>query len=287
MNTENLNEIIKKTYANLTLNNFKTLGFESPLFEEPIVGIVAGDDSYYDFLKEHIGPFHWSPTEVLGLKYDISKLNSKNIRVISMVFPQTERTRVAQRKAITFPSDNWVVSRGEWEPLMREFSGALIDKLEKKGYKAVSIDLQPEFKRETSDNLGIASRWSHRHSAYAAGLATFSLTDALISIKGMAVRVTSTIIEIDPSIDSIDPTCTVKNRPGPYDWCLYYKNGTCGACIKRCPCDAISKNGHDKEVCSQYEKVCLPNWPAHIERGDYIFGCGLCQTKIPCEFKRP
>ncbi len=287
MNNKQLEKTIKETYDGLQLNNFGTLGHkEEKLFEEPIVGVVSGADDYYKFLKEHIGDFHWSPKEVLGLKYNTDDIKNENIRIISMVFPQTEKTRLAQRKAIEFPSDNWLVSRGEWEPMMKEFSGKLISCLESKGYKAVSIDLQPEFQREVSKNLGISSRWSHRHTAYAAGLATFSLTDALITEKGMAVRLSTTVLEIRPD-DDIVPTCTKETRPGHYDWCLHYKSGTCGACIKRCPCDAITKNGHDKELCSRYEDACMPNWPKHIDKGNYIFGCGLCQAKTPCEYKKP
>lgn len=36
--------------------------------------------------------------------------------------------------------------------------------------------------------IGIASRWSERHAAYAAGLGTFSLSDGFISSRGIAHR---------------------------------------------------------------------------------------------------
>ncbi len=288
MNNIELKSIINAVYCGLKLNNFNILGKkDEPLFLEPMMGVVSGVDDYYNFLKTHIGEFHWSPLEVLRLKYKTEKINEENIRVISMVFPQNENTRLMQRKATVFPSDNWVVSRGEWEPLMKEFSGKLVSEMESLGYKAVSIDLQPEFQREVSEPLGIASRWSHRHSVYAAGLGTFSLSDGIITEKGMAVRLSTMVIEVKSEADQVIPTCTQDSRFGPYDWCLYYKDGSCGACIKRCPCEAISKNGHDKDLCSNYEDVCASMWPPHIERGDYKFGCGLCQAKVPCEYRRP
>ncbi len=293
MDNKELEKIINDVYCGLELNNFKTLGRrEAPLFLNPLVGVVSGTDDYYAFLKSHIGEFFWSPLEVLRLKYKTENINEKNIRVIPMVFPQTENTRVKQRKATIFPSDNWLVSRGEWEPLMKEFSGKLVSKMERMGYKAVSIDLQPEFQRETSENLGIASRWSHRHSVYAAGLGTFGLSDGIITEKGMAVRLSTMVIELNNAEEQIVPTCTVDTRPGHYDWCLYYKDGSCGACIKRCPCDAITKDGHNKDICSNYEDLCEENNLApkeieNIDRSNYIFGCGICQAKIPCEYKRP
>jgi len=39
--------------------------------------------------------------------------------------------------------------------------------------------------------VGPASSWSERHAAYAAGLGTFSLNDALITPKGIAHRLGS------------------------------------------------------------------------------------------------
>ena len=80
---------------------------------------------------------------------------------------------------------------------MEEFSGKLVAELEAQSYRCVSVDLQPEFSRETSPDLGIASKWSHRHAAFAAGLGTFGLSDGFISEKGKAIRITSMVIEAD------------------------------------------------------------------------------------------
>ncbi|MCI7300813.1 MAG: hypothetical protein SOR93_15890 [Clostridiales Family XIII bacterium] len=272
---------IQNVFQSLEKNNFAVLGFaDEPMWEAPIVGVSAGNDSYYDFIKEHIGPFHWSPSEVFALKYEDVPAADR-LRVVSMIFPQTEKTRAMQQKAKVFPCDRWLVSRGKWEPLMEEFSGKLVAELEAQGYRCVSVDLQPEFSRETSPDLGIASKWSHRHAAFAAGLGTFGLSDGFISEKGKAIRITSLIIEAD-----LEPTDR-KGR-GPYDWCLYAFNGSCGACIKRCPVHAIDEKGHDKAACSAYEdEACDAYWPAHIERGTYIFGCGLCQSSVPCQNRRP
>lgn len=55
---------------------------------------------------------------------------------------------------------------------------------------------------------------------------------------------------------------------------------SCGACIKRCPVNAISENGHDKVKCYKRAYVDAPN-----EFG--VSQCSLCQTKLTCEFKNP
>lgn len=276
-----VNSIIYEVFSNLKLNNFKALGMPyEPMYEKPLIGVCAGDDPYVGFLKEHIGEFHWSPAEVFQIKYGES-VEGKKLRVISLVFPQTEATKKMQEGATVFPCDRWVVSRGEWEYMMNEFSSALEESLEKEGIRCASIDLIKVFCREDSENLGIASKWSHRHMAYAAGLGTFGLNDGFISEKGIAVRMTSIVVEADLDI-------TDRGDRGPYDWCLYYSKGTCGACIGRCPVNAISEKGHDKNRCFDYEdEACEKYWPSHIDGSGYIFGCGLCQVKVPCRDKRP
>ena len=96
---------------------------------------------------------------------------------------------------------------------------------------------------------------------------------------GKAMRVGSVVARLE-----IAPT------PLPYDdhhaYCLYYTQGVCGRCIDRCPAGAITPAGHDKVACKAYiRQRAMP----HIKR-TYGFegrGCGLCQTKVPCESKIP
>lgn len=281
MNNNDLNRIIEDVYDSLEKNNFATLGNAGlPMYERPMIGVAMGDDPYYDFLKEHIGAFHWNPEEVFRLKYPDGTAG-RELRVVSMAFPQSSETVAAQSREKNCPAREWIVSRGEWEPLMKEFSGKLVKELEERGLRSVSIDLQPEFRTERSAALGIASRWSHRHSAYLAGLGTFGLSEGLITEKGKAVRITSLIVEAP-----LEPT---KRPYSEYrEWCLYFRDGSCGACMKRCPADAISREGHDKEACDAYEEFFAAHyWPEDIKRGNYILGCGLCQAGVPCQNKRP
>lgn len=281
MNNNEIEQIINDGYDSLEKNNFSTLNKPGvPMWERPLIGVAAGEDPYYDFLKEHIGPFHWSPADVFQLKYPGS-VSKEKLSVVSMVFPQTMETKQAQSKEQQCPAREWIVSRGEWEPLMKEFSGKLVVKLESMGIRSVSIDLQPEFSTARSETLGIASKWSHRHSAYLAGLGTFGLSEGLITERGKAVRITSLIIEAPL-------TPTVRPYSAHNEWCLYYKDGSCGVCMKRCPVNAITAEGHDKDACDAYEEVFASQyWPKDIERGNYILGCGLCQAGIPCQNKRP
>ena len=273
--------VINNVFDDLESNNFAVLGKpDEAMFESPLFGVAAGDDPYFDFLKGHIGEFHWSPAEAFAKKYsDVP--NASKLRVVSLIFPQTENTVELQNKQLYFPCDNWYVSRGEWEILMQEFGSKLETELNKEGVRATSIDLVDGLSVINSEKLGMASNWSHRHAAFSAGMGTFGLSDGFISERGMAVRLTSVIVEADLDI-------TPRGDIGPYDWCLYYKSGICGSCIRRCPVRAISEKGHDKIACSNYKDTkCADNWPEHIEHSGYSTPCGLCQTKIPCAVKRP
>lgn len=280
MNRKTIEALIHETYESLKKNNFATLGREKePLWGAPLVGIADGEDPYYEFLKTHIGPFHWSPREVFQLKYPGQE--PTNLRVVSMIFPQTKHTKETQRLETLCPSREWIVSRGEWEPMIEEFGEKLVKRLEDMGIKSVSLDLIKELRGFYDPKIGWASNWSHRHSAYLAGLGTFGLSDGLITEAGKAVRITSLIIEAPLEISIM-----------PYDnhhqWCLYYHDGSCKACINRCPANAISKMGHDKNLCADYEDYFLKHyWPEDIEQGEYMIGCGLCQVGIPCESQRP
>lgn len=281
MDLIDMEQIINDVYDSLEKNNYSTLGRpEAILYDRPLVGVAAGNDSYYDFLKEHIGLFHWSPAEVFQLKYP-GPIEKEKLRVVSMVFPQNMETKQAQSKEKFCPSKEWIVSRGEWEPLMKEFSGKLVGELERMGIRSVSIDLQPEFSTMQSEGLGIASKWSHRHSAYLAGLGTFGLSEGLITERGKAVRITSLIVEAPLSVSE-------RSYITHNEWCLHFRNGSCGVCMKRCPVGAITQERHDKEACDAYEEEFASKyWPEDVNRGDYILGCGLCQAGVPCQDKRP
>jgi len=46
-------------------------------------------------------------------------------------------------------------------------------------------------------NSGPSSNWSERHIAYAAGMGTFSLNDAFITEKGIAIKLLSVVTELE------------------------------------------------------------------------------------------
>jgi epoxyqueuosine reductase QueG len=127
--------------------------------------------------------------------------------------------------------------------------------------------------------VGFTSNWSERHAAYASGLGTFGLSDGFITPKGMAVRVGSVVTNLPLK-------ASPKIYPHHRANCLYFFNKTCKACAVRCPAGAITAKGHDKDICFEYSR----NTVGPAKRAEYgvkITGCGLCQTKVPCEYEIP
>lgn len=242
-----------------------------------MIGYADIHDPLFTEYKNIIGDFHLTPVEFLQAEYGETWPQSGT--VISWILPVTLGVRRSNRKGKKIPSLEWSHTRffGElFNEALRKYAVALLNS---RGYRTLAPVLAAQWKRIESPEIGHASNWSERHAAYAAGLGTFSLSDGLITRKGIAHRVGSVITEL-----VIEPTA----RPyqGPHDYCLKYNSNTCGACIKRCPAGAISEKGHNKEICFQYMRQVI--WPkVNEEYGVAITGCGLCQTKVPCEGRIP
>jgi len=247
-------------------------------WDRALVGFVAGEDKLYDLYKrEAVGPFHWTPAEAFNLGFPDKPARPEELTVISYILPQREAIKADNRQADYFPAERWARARIFGEQANNALRRHLVAALAEVGIDAVAPMLLPQWSRQTSEKYGFASTWSERHSAYAAGHGTFGLCDALITKAGKAHRVGSVIART-----RIPPT------PRPYDhhraYCLFFNGGKCKKCIDRCPVGAITEAGKDK---------CL----AHLRpaSNDYVkehygfdgYGCGLCQTGVPCESRIP
>lgn len=159
----------------------------------------------------------------------------------------------------------------------------MVEQLTSTGYLATAPYWQPYFKTFANEK-GPYSNWSERHVAFAAGQGTFSLSDGFITERGIAHRCGSVVTSLLLAPSS-------RTASGPYSNCLAYAGLKCNACIKRCPAGAISEQGHNKPKCQQYMRSIGYNETAFREHGydnnTSVAGCGLCQTKVPCEFENP
>lgn len=242
---------------------------------EPLIGFSRGDDSFYRKLKEDIGEFYWTPSEIFDKTFPGLKTSSRNLSVISWILPQTEATKLMHTEEKFYPSERWVRSRVYGQEFIRQVAIYLTEELNKNGYKAIAPMLSPHFEFKKSEKYGYASTWSERHTAFVSGLGTFGLCDGLITPVGKAMRCGSIIAEID-----IEPS--IRQYTNYNEYCLYYSKGICMECVKRCPVNAIDENGHDKIKCREYQRQVIRDYT----KGNYGIEsscCGLCQTDIPCE----
>lgn len=248
-------------------------------FEQVIVGFSRGDDPLYESYKELVGLFHWTPLEIFGRSFPELAVEAGELMVISWVVAHNSLTKKDNRRESFYPSERWARARifGEEvnEKLRRHVAGAL----KAEGHAAVAPALSPYWERKASEKYVFASTWSERHAAYASGLGTFGLCDGLITPLGKAVRVGSVIARIE-----IPPTRRPYKEHRAY--CLFHSRGTCKKCVSRCPVGALSESGHDKKKCRSHVR---PVTEAYVKEhyGFDGYGCGLCQTGVPCESRIP
>jgi epoxyqueuosine reductase QueG len=261
--------------ADNTLRNERN----DPAWDEPLVGFSRGDDPFYSDMKSRIGDFHWTPGEIFAITFKDGESSAEGLTVISWILPQTASTRMENRRESRYPAEGWVRSRNYGEDFNLKLGRHVVETLALQGYRALAPVQSPLWKWQVSVPFGYASNWSERHAAFVSVLGTFGLCDGLITPKGKAMRCGSVIAAIP-----IPPT------PRPYRdhraYCLFYSKGTCKKCISRCPAGALTERGHDKQKCRDYLfDVLSPR--AEQRFGFASYGCGLCQTGVPCESRIP
>ncbi|ACV21581.1 putative iron-sulfur cluster-binding protein [Slackia heliotrinireducens] len=241
------------------------------MFDEPLVGFGGADDALFDEYKKVgvIGPWHMSPAEWLP--------QAKT--VVSLFFPASLEVRQSNRRAKEKASDLWAYARIEGQAFIGSYMAALQGWFRELGVEACvpaldprwlavrageGIEGYPEIREDT-----YGSNWSERHAAYVCGLGTFGLSKGLITEKGMAGRFGSILIDAKLAPD-------LRPYSGIYDYCT-----RCGACIKRCPVAAIDlEHGKDHTVCGPFLALSRTLLAPR-------YGCGLCQTGVPCETRIP
>jgi len=248
---------------------------DEPAWGQSLVGFAAGDDPLWSRYKDAVGPFHYTPAELFNLHFPDRPARPEELTVVAYVLAQREATKADNRQEDFHPSERWVRARFAGEDCNATLRQHLVDRLATQGVDALAPQLSPHWRKEKSDRYWLASRWSERHAAHAAGLGTFGLCDGLITPLGKAVRVGSVIAR-----------AAIPSTPRPYrhyrEYCLYYRQGTCLACVRRCPVGALSPAGHDKPTCWDHAGgTCAQYSREHFKLDGY--GCGLCQTKVPCE----
>ncbi len=263
-------------------NNALFPGSGLPAFDRPLVGLAAGADPIFAFLRDDIGPeFYWTPEAAFARAFPDAPAPAEDLSVIAWVLPQTAATRADHRACRDLPSLAWSRVRHYGEMVNEALRRHVVDWLAARGVPAVAPTLAPGWDRRLSPRYGFASNWSERHAAHACGLGTFGLSDGLITPAGKAVRVGSVVAR-----------CELPATKRPYErhdaWCLRAVGTPCKACIRRCPAGAISEAGHDKGKCKDYIRGVTGPYVAREQMdGIAVNSCGLCQVGTPCEAGDP
>ncbi len=270
MDKRSIKSALRRIYKGLRDNVTKipSEGISVPVFEEPLIGFAAADDPFWEKYRaiEAIGPEWMSPREWMeGAK-----------TVISIFYPFSEEIRSRARVCPDETCEAWNLGLAAANGyLVKEIQTALADELRAAGTEVVMPSYDPRMKVVNipvvsggRDDLHYIPAWSERHAAFIAGLGTFGIHRHLISEKGCAGRYGSLIVDL-------------RLRPDPrgytdlYGYCIH-----CGACIKRCPVNAISDEFlRNLKLCSGRS--------SYIRQTYGSGSCGKCLTGIPCEHGIP
>lgn len=229
-----------------------------PLYAAPVLAVGDAADPLFEGLKapEAVGEWFRTPEEWLpGAR-----------RVISFFLPFSEEVKRSNFEGDD-PSPLWLHGRIEGQSFLTQVTRWLQAQLEAEGHAAVIPTLHPEFRaaEKAKDPGGPAftSSWSERHVAFVCGLGTFGLNRGLITEKGMAGRFASLVTTAEMPV-------TERAYTDLYEYC-----SQCGACIRRCPVNAITREGKAHDPCADFlNDIKLRFAPR--------YGCGKCQVKVPC-----
>jgi len=238
------------------------------IFEAPIFGFSASDDEYFTTFKK--------PT-VIGQHFLLPKEWLPQARsVISFFLPFTEVVRRGNGREKLWPSEEWLHGRIEGQAFINKLCVYLKSQLINSGYDSLVPTLDKRFWSKAGLNnnsphpeVSFTSTWSERHAAFVGGLGTFGLSKGLITSKGMSGRIASILTEL-----YLSPT--KREYENIYEYC-----SKCGACVKKCPANAISiDKGKDHIICSNFVDKTYEKYKPR-------YGCGKCQAGVPCESRIP
>lgn len=244
------------------------------IFETPIFAFGSAEDEYFMLLKgpSAIGSHFMLPKEWLP----------RAKTVISFFLPFTDAIKKSNSTDISWPSNEWLHGRIEGQAFINKLCTYLNTELIKAGYNSIVPSLDKRFwskagfkvgssssDRMEDSSLTYTSNWSERHAAFVCGLGTFGLSKGLITPKGIAGRLGSVITELYLLPDK-------REYKNIYEYC-----SMCGACVKKCPVNAISiDKGKNHIICSDFLDITAEKYKPR-------YGCGKCQVQVPCQNSIP
>lgn len=252
--TEAVEEYIKHIVENDFRNTLPEWD-NPPIFTTPLVGISSAHDPLYRRLQdpEVEGPQLRLPEEWLpGAE-----------SVISFFLPYSKDIVGSYKKDSRYSSLESASGKWNGSKFLNVVRRGLIRFAREHGGEGVAPNIDARY-----DSDVFRPFWSERHAAFAGGLGTFGLHQGLITEKGVFGRIGSVITTL-----KIPPD--VRPYTDVYEYCLYTYDGSCKACITRCPSKAITDAGKIYGVCLNHGNA------EHFK--DWGYGaCHHCSTFVPC-----
>lgn len=288
---------LEEGFENSTLNRLPENYGGGNIFSKPLIGVAQGNDPIFQKFKEIVGSEHLTPLEMWKASGK-EELPASDLYTVSIVFPFVDKIRNESKNPIispkiTLPAEIYSVARNFAKDFKSYIMKQTIEFFQDKGYNAISGKLSDAYTIIAKKEF--YSTWSERHIAFAAGLGTFSLQEGLITDVGCNMRLASVITNAPLRV-------TPRKSDEPYTNCLYYAKGICKECVKKCPANAITENGHDKTRCNKYRtkiarkivKLLKPLLKSYSHRVNWKFqahnfpvGCEICQFGVQCTDKNP
>ena len=259
-------------YIKSYIHEADAFGLIPGIWREPLVTFGNADSEVWNDLRQLVHPDHDLPGEVLpGAK-----------TVIAYFLPFRKEIGNGNRSG-KLSSVSWAKAYEKTNATIVELNEALIGFLKEEGYHgAVPAEAG------SYDPTLLKSKWSQRHLAYYCGLGTFGKNNMLITAAGCCGRIGTVVSDVETEYDEVITE----------EYCLYKRDGSCGACVKRCPSGALTKEDYDRHLCNE---LCDENARIHVgytEKPSYTLSCGdrvltgsnvcgKCLVGVPCTYKTP
>ncbi len=262
---------------------------DAPIVEEPAVAFADGDDPIFRDLKTIVGEHHLTPRELIE-KYVASKRLRFGVKsgvghvgVVSWALPIARATRLLERESPFGGSPRYNHTRWIGIRLYENVEQFVASLLEVMRCNAVAPTQSKFFEIRQMPGDWMSANWSERHIAYACGLGTFGLNGLMITSRGCAVYLGSVVCDL-----ALKPTPRSASHVAN---CPYYGDGSCGACIERCPGAAIGKDGRSNAACLKNLRDEQAGKVIGLGLDEGLIGpapaCGRCSTGLPCEDRIP
>jgi len=225
-------------------------------YRQPLVGFAEVKKEDFQRLREMVGEHHLLPDDLLPGAQS----------AVAFFLPFSEELVRANRRS-PYVAKEWAVAYVETNNLLSHICEVLVQALKKKGIEAAWELPTYDFDKEK-----LVARWSHKSVAALVGLGSFGLNKLLITDSGCAGRYGSLLLKA-----RVPPSATE-----PKERCLYFHDGSCVECVRRCPVNALTEKGElDRAACYKY----LLEVDAFFDDLPLSDCCGKCSVGLPCSLR--